>query len=79
MSEVLRVQLERFATGAHAHTANKARSYLRVLEEFVSGKRKGKASVETHTKHLAEFELLINDALYRDRWEPLEKHMSGWF
>ena len=79
MSEVLRVQLERLATGAHAHTANKANTYMRVMEDYVSGKRKGQASPESHAKQLAEFEVLINNALYRDEWAQLEKRMRGWF
>ena len=77
-AELLRVQLAKRSSGAHAHTANKASSYLRMCADkpnarFTTGQfPKRYITVD-------EFVDAVRAALYHDKWKELGELMRGWW
>ena len=63
MDDSLLVDLEKHANGANAHTANKARMYLRIFAEKKAG------GLET-------LEKMCRTALQTNDWERLRKYLS---
>lgn len=73
------VRLEQHASGANAHTANKARMYIQRAESFASGKEKGWASKDAHQKLLTELTDLAEGAINHGKWKDLDDRMRGWW
>jgi hypothetical protein len=71
--EAIVMQLERNA-GAHAHTAGKARNYLRKFA------REAEENPEAFKDgSLDSFVALVRGAAYRGEWEALDKRMAKWW
>ena len=69
--EELMKQLQIHATGANAHTAGKARSYLNALKD------KPKAKFSNCTRET--FIDAVRGALYHNKWEELNDLMRRWW
>jgi hypothetical protein len=67
--EELCMQLEIKATGANAHTASKARTYL----------RKFATSPDLSAGALDRFVVLVRKAIYSGEWQALSDRMARWW
>lgn len=70
-AELLVMQLQRYATGANAHTAGKAQFYLRRIA--------GKPNAAFSTCTADEFVAAVRNAVNGGNWNELSNVMRRWW